>query len=250
VERSGAQGVVSVKGESSRGTGWYVSLPPENHARTLAWRAAIVVICLAAWEFASGRLIKPFWISSPSEIWRQLSVWVATGQLWLHVEVTLSETLMGFAFGAISGVAVGLALGLKTWSDDIVACTHGAPLERRQRERLARNGIQTRLEPIARIEHDDGALSRIAFASGEALPRDALFFATGQHPQSSLAITLGCTLNRRGTVKTGSLCDTNVPRLYVAGDASRDAQFVVVAAAEGVKAALAINKALQAEELR
>jgi NitT/TauT family transport system permease protein len=86
--------------------------PRSEFLTVLAWRAAIVVICLAAWEFASGRLIKPFWISSPSEIWRQLSVWVATGQLWLHVEVTLSETLMGFAFGAISGVAVGLALGL------------------------------------------------------------------------------------------------------------------------------------------
>jgi thioredoxin reductase len=66
----------------------------------------------------------------------------------------------------------------------------------------------------------------------------------------SLAIALGCTLNRRGTVKTGAVCYTNVPRLYVAGDASRDAQFVVVAAAEGVKAACAINKALQLEELK
>jgi thioredoxin reductase len=152
------------------------------------------------------------------------------------------------AFGHGAEVA-GLALGLKTWSADVVACTHGSPLERRLRERLARNGIRTRLEPIARIEHADGALSRIAFASGEPLPRDALFFATGQHPQSSLAITLGCTLNRRGTVKTGSLCDTNVPRVYVAGDASRDAQFVAVAASEGMKAAVAINKALQLEEL-
>jgi thioredoxin reductase len=70
----------------------------------------------------------------------------------------------------------------------------------------------------------------------------------GQHPQSDLAIRLGCTLTRGGTVKTGTLCDTNVPQLFVAGDASRDAQFVVVAAAEGVKAAVAINKALQAEE--
>ena len=51
-------------------------------------------------------------------------------------------------------------------------------------------------------------------------------------------------------MKTGTLSDTNVPRLFVAGDASRDAQFVVVAAAEGVKAAVAINKALQSEELR
>ena len=39
--------------------------------------------------------------------------------------------------------------------------------------------------------------------------------------------------------------DQRAPRVFVAGDASRDAQFVVVAAAEGIKAAVAINKALQ-----
>src|SRR5689334_3908481 len=86
--------------------------PRSEFLTVFAWRAAIVVICLAAWEFASGRLIKPFWISSPSEIWRQLGEWIATGQLWLHVQVTLTETVMGFSFGALSGVAVGLALGL------------------------------------------------------------------------------------------------------------------------------------------
>ena len=138
---------------------------------------------------------------------------------------------------------------MKTWSADVVACTNGTPLERRLRDRLARNGIQTRLEPIASIEQADGTLNGIVFASGDALPREALFFATGQHPQSGLATSLGCALNRRGTVKTGSLCDTNVPRVFVAGDASRDAQFVAVAASEGMKAAVAINKALQQEEL-
>ena len=153
------------------------------------------------------------------------------------------------AFGRGADVA-GLALGLRTWSGDVVACTHGARLERRLRERLERNGVRVRTEPIARLEQTDGRLDALAFESGDPLPRAALFFATGQHPQSSLAIALGCALNRRGTVKTGSLCDTNVPRLYVAGDASRDAQFVVVAAAEGVKAACAINKALQLETLK
>ena len=153
------------------------------------------------------------------------------------------------AFGRGTDVA-GLALGLKTWSADVVVCTHGTRLDRRLRDRLDRNGIGVRMEPISRIEHADGALSRVAFASGDPLQRDALFFATGQHPQSSLAVALGCTLNHRGTVKTGTLCGTNVPRLFVAGDASRDAQFVVVAAAEGVKAAVAINKALQLEELK
>ncbi len=153
------------------------------------------------------------------------------------------------AFGRGADVA-GLALGLKTWSADVVVCTHGAKLARATRERLDRNGVRVRTEPIARVEHADGAMTQLVFASGDPLTRDALFFSTDQHPQSSLAIALGCALNRRGTVRTGSLCDTNVPRLFVAGDASRDAQFVVVAAAEGVKAACAINKALQLEELK
>jgi thioredoxin reductase len=146
--------------------------------------------------------------------------------------------------------ATGLALALKTWSDDVVLCTHGQRCSRAARERLARNGITIRQETIAHLEHADGFLRTIAFASGDPLRRDVMLFSTGQRPQSDLAIRLGCALTRRGTVKTGTLSDTNVPRLFVAGDASRDAQFVVVAAAEGVKAAVAINKALQAEALR
>jgi thioredoxin reductase len=143
-----------------------------------------------------------------------------------------------------------LALALRTWSSDVVVCSIGTRMDRRSRDRLTRNDVTVRTEAIARLEHDDGLITNIVFASGEPLPREAIFFTTGQHPQSDLAIRLGCTLTRKGAVKTGTLCDTNVPRLFVAGDASRDAQFVVVAAAEGVKAAVAINKALQAEELR
>jgi thioredoxin reductase len=153
------------------------------------------------------------------------------------------------AFGRGAEVT-GLALGLKSWSADVVVCTNGTRLERRLRDRLARNGVAIRSEPIERLEHNEGILNGVMFASGDPLPRDAMFFTTGQHPQSDLATKLGCTLTQRGTVQTGTLCDTNVPRLFVAGDASRDAQFVIVAAAEGVKAAVAINKALQAEELK
>jgi NitT/TauT family transport system permease protein len=78
----------------------------------MAWRVGITVVGLALWEAASGRLIKPFWISSPSAIWAQLADWIATGELWLHVEITLTETILGFVFGAVSGIGVGLALGL------------------------------------------------------------------------------------------------------------------------------------------
>ena len=145
--------------------------------------------------------------------------------------------------------AAHLALGLTTWSHDVVFCTDGSTLARPVHDRLDRNRIQIRADRVASLDHTDGALTAVRFASGDALPRDVLFFVTAQRQQSELATRLGCAFTRRGTVKTGTLSDTNVPGVFVAGDASRDAQFVVVAAGEGVKAAVAINKALQAREL-
>ena len=143
---------------------------------------------------------------------------------------------------------VGLAISLKTWSSHVLFCSNGSRIDRRNSGRLRRNGIDVRAERIDRLEHDQGLLSSISFVYGEPAPCDALFFTTGQHPQCDLAVRLGCAFNSRGTVTTGSLSDTNVPCVFVAGDASRDAQFVVVAAAEGVKAAVAINKQLQKAE--
>jgi thioredoxin reductase len=39
-----------------------------------------------------------------------------------------------------------------------------------------------------------------------------------------------------------------VPGVYIAGDASRDVLFVIVAAAEGAQAACALNKSLMRED--
>jgi thioredoxin reductase len=145
---------------------------------------------------------------------------------------------------------VPLALSLKTWSASVMLCTNGTRVEAAARRRLARNGIELHAARISRLEHQDGRMTAIALANAVRLPCDALFFTTGQYPQDDLAARLGCRFNKRGTVNTGTLSETNVPGVFVAGDASRDAQFVVVAAAEGAKAALAINQALQKEDLR
>jgi thioredoxin reductase len=100
-----------------------------------------------------------------------------------------------------------------------------------------------------RLEGTGGKLERIVFDTGEPLHRRALFMCTGQHQRSSLAAKLGCRFNDKGTVETGSHEATDVPGLYVAGDASKEAQFVVIAAAEGAQAGTAINKALLKEDL-
>jgi thioredoxin reductase len=139
---------------------------------------------------------------------------------------------------------------MKTWSPDVVLFTNGTAVHATGRQRLARNGVAIEMTPLTRLEHQDGELRRVHVRDGEPVPCDALFFTTSQRPQCDLAVRLGCAFDGHGAVRTGRLSETNVAGVFVAGDASHDAQFVVVAAAEGVKAALAINQALQKEELR
>jgi thioredoxin reductase len=143
-----------------------------------------------------------------------------------------------------------LVLGLTVWTDDLVLCTNGpGGLTTMQREQLARTNIEVREDKVVLLEGKRGWLSRIIFAQGEALPRRALFLCSGQHQRSDLALRLGCRFTEKGAVNTGSCEATDVPGLYVAGDASKEAQFVIVAAAEGAEAGMAINKALLKDEL-
>ena len=100
-----------------------------------------------------------------------------------------------------------------------------------------------RLSHSRRRRGEDRCLRAIHFEGGRRLLRKALFFNTGQHPRSTLLESLGCAFGKKGVI-----CDedglTSVAGVYVAGDASRDVQLVIIAAAEGARSALAINKTL------
>jgi len=145
-----------------------------------------------------------------------------------------------------SGAA--LSLSLRTWSADVVLVTDGVSrMPDRPRAALAAQDIELRGAKVQALSHRDGLLEAIEFADGTRLDRDALFFTTGQHQQASIARDLGCELTRKGTVRTDRFGHTCVDGVFVVGDASRDVQFVAVAAAEGTKAAVAINHQFQAE---
>ena len=144
----------------------------------------------------------------------------------------------------------GLALELLGWSKDIVLVSDGAcGIDARGLARLADHHIEVREEKVVRLEGRDGRLERVIFESGEPLAREALFFTTGQTQRSHLADALGCEFNEKGTVRTGQYETTHLTGLYVAGDASRAVQWVIVAAAEGAEAAYSINQDLIKESL-
>lgn len=144
----------------------------------------------------------------------------------------------------------GLALELLPWSRDLMLCTDGpSELTPGEFAELSQRNIEVREAPIDRLEGDGGHLERIVFVNGDGVRRRALFFSTGENQRSDLPRKLGCSFTEKGAVQTGKYESTDIPGLYVAGDASRDVQLAIVAAAEGAEAAFAINTALSKEDL-
>lgn len=146
--------------------------------------------------------------------------------------------------------AKGLALELTVWSRDVTLCTDGRETELgdEDRARLDRHGIRVVETPLSRLEGDGTQPSRLILEDGTALPCHAVFLMPEACKPADLIGQLGCDLTSKGTVPTKDYEKTNVPGLFVAGDASRRVQFAVVAAAEGAMAAFAINTELLRED--
>jgi len=141
-----------------------------------------------------------------------------------------------------------LAINLKAWSNDVTLYTDGKnKLKPYQEEQLKALSIPVVRLPIARLQGEGSQLQHIVFKNGEQLPCDALFFVNGYNQQCNLAETFDCEVSSKGVIVTNRYQQTSTPGLYVAGDADKDMHLVVVAAAEGAKAGVTINKELQKE---
>lgn len=150
-----------------------------------------------------------------------------------------------------AGRGAGLALELLGWSKDIVVCSDGpCGLGHDDRETLTRNGISVIEHPVEAFHGEGDQLRAIAFTGREPLACAAVFFTLGQHQASPLVKALGCRIGDKGTVDTARHESTNVPGVFVVGDASRNLQWVALAAAEGAEAAFAIATSLIAEDRR
>ena len=146
-----------------------------------------------------------------------------------------------------SGAA--LALQMLTWTEDVVLCTDGdGDCGSPEHQRLAELAIPCCMHRIARLEAEGPWLRRIVFDDGSTIDAAAMFFASSRSAGCDLPERLGCQMLEPGVVDTSQHEETNVPNLWVAGDASKDVQFAIVAAAEGAKAAVAINQSLQERE--
>jgi thioredoxin reductase len=139
----------------------------------------------------------------------------------------------------------GFALEMLQWSRDLVVCTDGpVPFGDDERERLDQLGIVLCEQKLLRLEGVGRQLERLRFANGDVLECRVLFLTTCQHQRSSLPEKLGCPPDSDGAVPVDYLQKTGRRGVFVAGNAAKGLQAAILAAAEGFKAAYAINDEL------
>ncbi len=73
----------------------------------------LLALVLLGWEF-SVRLgwVDAFFFSKPSDIAARVYEWFRTGEVYRHLWITLTETVLAFLSGTIAGIALGLWLAL------------------------------------------------------------------------------------------------------------------------------------------
>ncbi|HET7372959.1 MAG TPA: NAD(P)/FAD-dependent oxidoreductase [Gemmatimonadaceae bacterium] len=146
--------------------------------------------------------------------------------------------------------AVGMALNLTTWTDDIIICTNGRPPELDEQEycdKLDALNIPVLTERIETVCYEGSTIHCLKLADGMQLDTDKLFFTIGQYPADDLCAKLGCERDDEGHVIIDEHGHTSVPNVFAAGDITPGPQLAINAAAEGAAAALAMHKSLVPE---
>ncbi len=144
--------------------------------------------------------------------------------------------------------AVAQCRALTTWSQHLVLFLDGrADLPASDRRALGDHGVQIVSAPLRALEGPGTSLESVRLESGEVVACEALFLSEGQHQRSPLVAQLGCRIVDGCAVRTNEHESTDIPGLYVAGDASENLQLAIVAAAEGAEAGFAINRSLVRE---
>jgi thioredoxin reductase len=137
------------------------------------------------------------------------------------------------------------------WSKDLVVCTNnGEAFQNSAQKSLLQNkGIKIIESKIKNFVGTNGQIEKIIFENGESVSRKGGFVMPQLIQASDFGKQLGCQYNPLGGIAIDSFGRTNIQGVYAAGDASVIAPAqLVIAAAEGVRAAAGVNTDLTQRE--
>jgi thioredoxin reductase (NADPH) len=146
--------------------------------------------------------------------------------------------------------AVGMALNLSTWTDDIIICTNGEPPAMDELEycrKLDALNIPVLTDRIMQVCYEGTSIHCLKLENGMQLDAEKVFFTLAQYAADDLGAQLGCERDANGQLIVDEHRHTSVPNVYAAGDITPGPQLAIKAAADGAVAALAIHKSLVPE---
>ncbi|WP_211748961.1 NAD(P)/FAD-dependent oxidoreductase [Paenibacillus sp. Marseille-Q4541] len=131
---------------------------------------------------------------------------------------------------------------LYNWSKDLVVATNGESMSISLKDELESRNIRVVTEPVTKLHGEEGVLESIEFASGLMIPRSAGFIVPKFKRSSTLIEQLGCELDDKGAVLVDEQGRTTQKNVYTAGENRQGGpSSLIISAAEGSKAAIAVN---------
>jgi thioredoxin reductase len=154
--------------------------------------------------------------------------------------VIIGEQVQGFHF----------IQTIYNWSKDLIVCTNGeAFLSSAQRTLLQNKEIKIIENKIKNFVGKNGQMEKVIFEDGKSVLRKGGFVMPKLIQSSDFGKQLGCEYNSLGGIAIDSFGRTNIQGVYAAGDASVVAPAqIIIAAAEGVRAAAGVNTDLTQKE--
>lgn len=144
---------------------------------------------------------------------------------------------------------IELAQELYQWSHDLLVCGYQPELATaEQKAWLEASGIRFTSSFIRALGGIEGKLERIDFIDGSYALCDALFLSAALSQRSDLPSIVGCKCTDDRKIAVDEKGRTSVRGCFAAGDAVTPIHQVIVAAASGAKAAVAINDDLTQED--
>lgn len=143
--------------------------------------------------------------------------------------------------------ALGMALSLTTWTDQIIICTNGEPAALDDPDycsTLDTLNIPVLTQRVLSITGSRGKVHCLELEGGMSLDAERIYFAIGQYPADDLGVQLRCERDDEGHIVVDEHNLTSVRHVFAAGDIVPGAQLAIAAASDGAIAALSIHKSL------
>jgi thioredoxin reductase len=134
------------------------------------------------------------------------------------------------------------------WSENVVIATNGFEVSHSIISEFQKKNIMIRTEPIKNLYGESGYLKKVEFASGEEIERTGGFLVPSFKRPNPFAEQLGCDIDENGAIMADDLGRTSQKNIYTAGETAKAGpSSLIISAAEGSKAATAVNMDLTNE---